>query len=147
MEYPRTTKFKPLPAIIKTGYYTAYSFTLNDKGMFCCIQSTHTETFNSTRLDLPNSLLSADVERSFLIGRSMREKLELSATASAFLLLPPFSVVRVRAEANKFVRFGESWAPESTSSVGVRGSSSSLSEQPAGSSARPSEKGPWTGAI
>ena len=111
------------------------------------IQPIHTETCNSSKVDLPNSLLSADVEQSFLIGKSMREKLELSATTSVFLLLPPFSVVRVRAEANKFVRFGESWAPESTSSVGVRGSSSSLSEQPAGSSVRPSEKEPWTGVT
>lgn len=97
--------------------------------------------------DDPNSLLSADVERSFLIGRSMREKLEFSGVTSVFLLLLPLRAVRVRAEANKFVRFGESWALGSTSSVGVSGSSSSLSEQPAGSSARPSEKGPWPGTT
>lgn len=95
--------------------------------------------------DDPKSLLSADVERSFLIGRSTREKLELSVTASVFLHLPPFSVVRVRAEAKRLVRFGESWDPGSKSTAGLRGSSFSLSEQPAGSSGCPSEKGPWPG--
>lgn len=72
----------------------------------------------------------------------MRPKLEFSGTTSVFLFLLPRRFVRVRAEANRFVRFGESWAPGPTSSDGESGSSSSLSEQPAGSSALPSEKGP-----
>lgn len=136
VEYPRTNN-------CYCYCVSVYQWMLTVGSLFTQI----TLQYNSSKLDLPNSLLSADVERSFLIGRSMREKLELSETTSVFLFLLPFNVVRVRAEANRFVRFGESWAPGSTSSVGVRGSSSSLSEQPAGSSARPSEKGPWPGAT
>lgn len=75
----------------------------------------------------------------------MRAKLEFSESNSVFLCFPLFSVVRVRAEAKRFVRFGEWWAPGSASSVGVRGSSSSLSEQPPASSASPSEMGLWEG--